>query len=81
MKRGTVVFCKNQLAQKVFVLGIFLDNLVAAHGFQDLMSGNVPAVEAHVNMVGPQYATAPDTLLDECHWVIGHLEMRSQTAS
>ncbi len=71
MKHGTSVFGQDQVAWKVLVIRIFLDDLVVVHGLQDFTSRDVPSVEAHVDMVGPQYPAAPDALLDERQWIIG----------
>lgn len=81
MKHRTSVFGQNQIAWKVLVFRIFLDDLLAVHGLQDLTPRDVPSVEAHVDMVGPQYTAAPNALLDESQWIIGHLALGFQLDS
>ncbi len=81
MKHGIFVFGQKQVAWKVLVLRICLDDLLAVYGFQDLVSRDVSSVETHVDMVGPQDPAVPDALPDERQWIIRHLALGFQPAS
>ena len=65
MKTGTSVLPQNEVARKVLVLGIRLDDLVAFDSLQDLGPRNVPSVETHVDVIGPIDPPCSKAILDE----------------
>jgi hypothetical protein len=61
---------EDQIARKVLVIGVFLDDYIRIHRGQNVVSTYEPSREPHIHMISPVHLAASNASLDEGEWIV-----------
>jgi hypothetical protein len=74
--------CFDEVARKILVVRVLLDELIRIDRGQYFVSRNVPLIEPHVHVVSPVQSAPADAVLNESNRIFGmSMSFRSQTPS
>jgi len=65
MKHIAAIVRQDQLAGQILVLRVRFDQLVRVHRIEDGLTGNVPSLQTHVDMIGPKNLSFSDACLNK----------------